>query len=114
LCILYFCRFPNGGFQALRQVAPGSEALAVPTLVASLDRLRGPARRAVVEFLGQLGPAAAMALTKLTELSRNPDPELSAHALLALRKIDPEAVEEAEGEITSTIRPRGAQVKAPN
>jgi HEAT repeat protein len=102
------------GFHALKHVAPGSEAQALPAFVASLDRVSGPARRDVVDFLGQFGPAAATAVAKLVELSKSPDPGLSAHALLALRKINPEAAEEVEGKIARAIRSRGAGVTAPN
>jgi HEAT repeat protein len=91
-------------FHALRHVAPGSEAQAVPAFVASLDRLSGSARLDVVDFLGQFGPAAATAVAKLVELSKSPDPGLSAHALLALEKINPEAAEEVDGKVARAIR----------
>jgi HEAT repeat protein len=91
-------------FHALKHVAPGSEAQALPGFVASLDRLSGSARLDVVDFLGQFGPAAATAVAKLVELSKSPDPGLSAHALLALEKINPEAAEEVEGKVARAIR----------
>jgi len=102
------------GVHALRHVAPGSEARALPAIVASLDRVNGPERLEVVDFLGELGPVSRPAVAKLVELLKDRDTGLSIHALLALRKIDPEAAAETEARPTSAVRSRDSGVAAPD
>ena len=69
-------------------------------------------RQDIVDFQGRCGSAAASAVSKLVELSKGLDPGLSAHALSALRKIDPAAAEKVEQSIAAAFSARSEKVKA--
>ena len=75
---------------ALRNVAPGSEGRAVPSMVGAIDRLGRYEQRIMVDLLGKLGPNARAAVPKLIELSKSSDDRLAASAELALGKINSE------------------------
>ena len=72
---------------ALRNVAPGSEGRAVPSMVGAIDRLGRYEQRIMVDLLGKIGPDASAAVPKLIELSKSSDDRLAASAELALGKI---------------------------
>ncbi len=72
---------------ALRNVAPGSEGRAVPSMVGAIDRLGRYEQRIMVDLLAKIGPDARAAVPKLIELSKSSDDRLAAAADLALGKI---------------------------
>ena len=98
-------RFAFRAFHTLKRSAPGSEADVLPAMVVFLDRLTGPSRLELIDFLGRAGPVAAVTIPKLVELSTSFDPAVAAHAVSALRKINREADEKAVGEIAGHVQP---------
>lgn len=72
--------------KTLGTIGPGAAA-SVPDLVAMLDHKAMWPRYCAVEALGKMGVAGTVALPKITQLTRDKDPDVAAAAIDAVRRL---------------------------